>query len=274
MKFHHHKFIVKARWLLLVPVLIAGCGDGQSRPHLKTLKLVRDGNQQLIEAKGDTAINYHTALDKYLEALSYDPFAESLHLNLGLSFEGLKQADKALQAYQEAENLALKEKNFKLVFMARFNQAQLLGKSKKIDEALAVYQKALEIIPSSKEVKTNIELLTQGQQGGQDGQDNKQQNQQGDQNQEQKNQQGEKDQKDDKDQKDQQDQKDQKDGQGEDPKDKKVQQSKQYMPREFKGELSEGDVKKILGELKQQEEKIRAEYNRKEVKERPRDKDW
>ena len=33
-------------------------------------------------------------------------------------------------------------------------------------------------------------------------------------------------------------------------------------------------VKKILEELKQQEQKIRAEYNRKGAKERPRDKDW
>lgn len=269
---------MKAQWLLLFPVLIAGCGDDHDRPHLKTLKLIREGNNQLIEAKGDSEINYHTALDKYLEALSNDPFAGSLHLNLGLSFEGLKQADKALQAYKEAEQLALKIKDFKLVFMARFNQAQLLGKSKKIDDALAIYQKALEIIPSSKEVKTNIELLTQDQQGGQDGKDNKQQNQQGDKNQEQKNQQGQKD------QKDQKDQQDQKDGQGDDQKDKKDQpkdedkqmkQSPKYKPRQFDGkELSEGDVKKILGELKQQEEKIRAEYNRKEVKERPRDKDW
>ena len=44
---------------------------------------------------------------------------------------------------------------------------------------------------------------------------------------------------------------------------------------EFKGELSRGDVKKILDEIKQQEQKIRAEYNKKnDYKERPRDKDW
>jgi len=38
--------------------------------------------------------------------------------------------------------------------------------------------------------------------------------------------------------------------------------------------LSPSDVNKILGELKQQEQRIRGEYNRKEAKEPPRGKDW
>jgi hypothetical protein len=33
-------------------------------------------------------------------------------------------------------------------------------------------------------------------------------------------------------------------------------------------------VNKILGELKQQEQKIRAEFNKREVKEKPKEKDW
>ncbi|MBV2169459.1 MAG: tetratricopeptide repeat protein [Bdellovibrio sp.] len=217
------------------------------------MELNREGNKSL------KAQNFGPAMDKYIEGLRYDPFAGALHLNLGLSLEGLQQAEKAIQSYKEAEALAVKAQDLPLVFMARFNQAQLLGKAKKIDEAIALYQKALEIIPSSVEAKTNIELLTQSQQG-QGGKDNQQQqNQQGNQNQQQQ-------------QQDQGDKKDEKDKK-EEP--KQVQQSPKYKPRPFQGkELSEGDVKKILGELKQQEEKIRAEYNRKEVKEQPRDKDW
>lgn len=245
--------MIKLSLPLIFAALLVGCGPG--RPHLKTLQLNREGNKQL------TAQTYPGAMDKYIEALRYDPFVGQLHLNLGLSLEGQQQAEKALQSYKEAESLAEKEKNFPLLFMARFNQAQLLGKAKKVDEALALYQKALEIIPSSKEVKTNIELLTQQQSGGGEG-DNKQ---------DQKDQQG-------KDQKDQQqkDQKgDNKDEKKDQPKEGPKQQSPKYKPRPYQGkELSEGDVKKILGELKQQEEKIRAEYNRKEVKEQPRDKDW
>ncbi|WP_232469204.1 tetratricopeptide repeat protein [Bdellovibrio bacteriovorus] len=222
---------------------------------MKTLELNREGNKALTGQK------YPGAMEKYLEALRYDPFVGQLHLNLGLSFEGLQQAEKALQSYREAEKLALADKNFELVFMARFNQAQLLGKAKQVDEALAVYQKALEIIPSSKEVKTNIELLTQQQQGQGGGEGKQDQPQNGDKNQQQQNQDGKDPKEGDKDQ-------EQKEG-------KTPQQSQKYKPRPFNGkELTEGDVKKILGELKQQEEKIRAEYNRKDVKEQPRDKDW
>jgi tetratricopeptide (TPR) repeat protein len=235
--------------LLLLPLFLTSCGPG--RPHLKTLELNREGNKQL------KAQTYNTAMEKYLEAMRFDPFVGELHLNLGLTFEGLQQAEKALQSYKAAEELALQAKNYPLVFMARFNQAQLLGKVQKVDEALALYQKALELIPTSNEVKTNIELLTQSQQGkGRGDGEGKQ------------------------DPKDQQNKDDK--GQGKDDKDKEkedkpkqVQQSAKYKPRPFQGkELSEGDVKKILGELKQQEEKIRAEYNRKELKEQPRDKDW
>ncbi len=235
--------------LVLFVLTLSACGPG--RPHVKTLELNREGNK-LLQGQ-----SYAAAMDKYLEALRFDPFASELHLNLGLSFEGLQQAEKAMQSYKTAESLAQQELNNYVLFMARFNQAQLLGKAKKIDEALALYQKALEVVPTSKETKTNIELLTQNQQGQGGGGDSKDQKDQKNQNQ------------------DQQDQKDQEDQEKKEDQPKQVQQSPKYKPRPFEGkELSEMDVKKILGELKQQEEKIRAEYNRKEMKEQPRDKDW
>ena len=131
------------------------------------------------------------------------------------------------------------------------------SEEKDVPSILALYQKALEVVPTSNETKTSIELLTQNQQGQGGGGDSKDQKDQQNQNQ------------------DQQDQKDQKDQEKKEDQPKQVQQSPKYKPRPFQGkELSEMDVKKILGELKQQEEKIRAEYNRKEMKEQPRDKDW
>ena len=56
-------------------------------------------------------------------------------------------------------------------------------------------------------------------------------------------------------------------------------QNVKYQPRPFKGDqLSEGDVKKILGELAQQDKKIRAQYNKKEKNESgvegKNEKDW
>lgn len=54
-----------------------------------------------------------------------------------------------------------------------------------------------------------------------------------------------------------------------------MQSSPKYQPRPFKGdELSEGDVKKILGELRNQEQKIRANFDKRERKENRNEKDW
>lgn len=256
----------------LIAVALIGC---DKYPHLETLDANRQGSK-LLQGQ-----NAQGALDQYLKGLRFNPFQPELHLNLGLSFEILQQNEKAMSSYKEAERLALESKNYQVLFMALFNQAQLLAKDKKVDEAIATYQKALELIPSSKEVKTNIELLTQQQQGqgGGDG-DNKDQKDQDQKDKDQQNKDG--DSKDQKDPKDGDQKKDDKDKDGKDKEDKnkpekpkQMQGSPKYKPRPFEGkELSEGDVKKILGELKQQEEKIRAEFNRKEVKEQPRDKDW
>ncbi|MNK98193.1 Tetratricopeptide repeat protein [compost metagenome] len=262
---------------LLIPLLATTLIGCDRYPHLETLEANREGSK-LLQGQ-----NAQGALDQYLKGLRFNPFQSELHLNLGLSFEILQQNEKAMSSYKEAERLALESKNYQVLFMALFNQAQLLAKDKKVDEAIATYQKALELIPSSKEVKTNIELLTQQQQGqgGGDGENKDQKDQNQDQNKDQQKKDGDsKDQKDPKDGDQQKEDKD-KDGKDKEDKDKKPEQPKQmqgspkYKPRPFQGkELSEGDVKKILGELKQQEEKIRAEFNRKEVKEQPRDKDW
>lgn len=241
--------MIKKTSLLLICILsLSAC---QKNLDLRTISANREANALLEKQSGAAA------MEKYVEALRYDPFVSGLHLNLGLSLETLQQADKAIQAYQEAETLALKENSPELVFMARFNQGQLLAKAKKVDEALAAYQSALEVIPDSMETKTNIELLTQSQQGGGKGKDD-QKGDKGDQNQDQQDQ--------------DQDGDDKKD---EEPKEGQKKQSPKYQPRPYQGEqLNEADVKKILDELKQQEERIRAEYNKKEIKEQPRDKDW
>jgi hypothetical protein len=123
----------------------------------------------------------------------------------------------------------------------------------------------LDLNPSSTEVKHNIELLIQQQQ-----QDQKNEK-------EKKDGKGEgqpdKDPKDGKDgeNKDDKDQKDPKEDKGQDRK-----SNSKYKPRPFKGDqLTEGDVKKILGELSQQDQKIRSNFNKKEQrKEDKNEKDW
>ena len=255
----------KARKLLTLSLLIAivtglsGCGV---EVDPRTIVENRTGVKEF--EKGSVTDSQKS----FLEALKIDPFIGELHVNLGLTYQALQQGDAAIQSYESAEKWA---RNPSVLFASRFDQGVLRGQNKQIDPALDSYQRALEVKPDSLETKTNIELMMQKQAGegkgdgkdDQNGKDGKDQKKDQD-----KNGQNKDDQKKDQDPKDQD--KDKKDS---DEK-KEVQQSKQYKPREFKGDLSEQDVKKILGELKQQEQKIRGQFYRGDVKEKPRDKDW
>lgn len=220
---------------------------------LRAIYWNRQGVEHLKKQKPEEAVS------KFSEALSADPEAAEIHLNMGLAFEALGDAERALKSYKTADLLA---QNFDTQFISRFNQGALLQKAKRTDEALEAYHKALEVNPESRETKINIELLIQDQQqsGGKgQGQQNKPDQQKGE---------GE----------GQDQQKDPKDGEGD--KDKKEDKPKEYaknkpQPRPFKSEdLTQSDVNKILGELRNQEQRIRSEYNKREVKEKSRDKDW
>ena len=234
--------------LLSVTVLgLAACGDNSLDVYLKNRRGISQTKAQNLSA----------ARESFVDAMAVAPFQPELHLNLGVIDGALGRVEAAEAGYQNAEHYAADDPA--LTFAARFNMGEIEGKAKKIDAALKWYQAALELDPTSLEVKTNIELLLSGGGEGQDNKDN--QDQKGDKQQDKKDGQG-----DDKDKKDD-DKKDQE-------KQEKHANSPKYKPREFKGELSENDVKKILGEIRQQEKKIRSEFNRREAKEKPRDKDW
>lgn len=234
-------------FFLLKVMLLTGACSELSGPLNSSLE-----NREGLQAF--QAQNYGQAGEHFTQALVDQPLTPELHVNLGLSYEMKTQPEPAQQSYEVAEKIA---QDPLPLFVARFNLGQLLGRAGKIDEALQWYQKALDIKPDSLETKTNIELLIQSQsQQGEGGDKSQPQNQGG------QGQQKQEPQPDDKDSKEEQQQ----------PQEK--QSSPKYKPRPFEGELSEAEVKKILGEIRQQEQRIRADYNKKEVKERPRDKDW
>ncbi|MFN7728212.1 MAG: tetratricopeptide repeat protein [Bdellovibrio sp.] len=224
----------------------------QGAGHLRALWLNRQGVELLKAQKPQEAIA------KFSEALVADAQAAEVHLNMGLAFEALGDAERAMMAYRTADRFA---GNFETQFVSRFNQGALMQKAKKTDEALEAYHKALEVNPESKETKINIELLIQDQQQQQ------QKGGQGQQNQP-------------KPQDDKGDNKDQQQDPQDDQGDQKEEKPKEYsknkpQPKPFKSEeLTQGDVNKILGELRNQEQRIRSEYNKREVKEKSRDKDW
>ena len=210
-----------------------------------------EGVEQLV------AEDTEQAYKSFVEALAEEPFNSTIHINLGVFFELNKEPGKALKEYLTAIN---KSKAPQVRFFALFNAANRLGENKKYVQALRLYQEALKINPSSREVKTNIELLIQDQQSQSQKNKDKQDDKGG---------KG----KDDKKKKDKKDQKDdKKDQKKQEPQQQKKEKKK---PKPFKSkELTEKDVKRILEELKNQEQKIRTKVNKKSAKEKPRAKDW
>lgn len=214
------------------------------------------------------AEHYEEALQNYLQMVEQNPNRYSTHSNIGVLLGMIQKPEDAEKSLLHALKLAEESKDPKAIFTSRFNLGVFYGAQKKVALALENYQQALEVLPTSIETKTNIELLIQQQQNQQgEGQSNSQDpNQQGQNGQDQQN-------------KDDQ-QGDKKDENKEDqskPKDDQTrEQSSRYKPRPYQGDqLSEGDVKKILGELRSQEQKIRANFDKKEKgQSRDNEKDW
>lgn len=258
-------------FLFLSMVLLPNLGCQKQIQEFESISYSKKANHSIKNSQGSQAF------DESVKGLQADSFQVVHHINLGLSLEILGNSENAIKAYMNAKKLGKTEAE---KYIAAFDIAQLYGKGKKIDEALEFYQEALKHNPSSKEAKTNIELLIQNQQGenkkDQDQKDDKQ-----DQDKKDQDKKGNGDPKDNKDSKDKgkpdkdKGKPDKENGKQQEPKPKEYKQNSKYVPRQFKGkDLGEADVKKILGELKNQEQRIRAEYNQREAKERPNGKDW
>jgi Ca-activated chloride channel family protein len=244
--------------LMAISAFLFLCACDNSSPSLNTLYKDYLASKEIKKEK------YEDALSKYYNILEEDTDRTATHSNIGVLLNMVQKPDDALKSLKYSLKLAEDQGDAQLLFAVRYNLGVYYGALKKVSEALENYQVALDLVPTSNEVKTNIELLIQQQQ------------------QDQKNQKDQKDQNKDGDQKKNPSQGD---GQGEN-KDKKDQDQKEknpdkqgspkYQPRPFKGDqLSEGDVKKILSELRNQEQKIRANFDKKEKgKTKKNEKDW
>jgi len=212
--------------------------------------------------------NSQEALRILSEGLKFYPESDLLHFNLGHVFLIDNKIDLAISSFLTAANFS---KNNEIKFSSYYNVGLIYQLQKKNDEAISAYQKALDYNPESKETKINIELMTQQQQSGESG-DNQDQNQKNnsDSKKDQK-QQGDKS-GDDPDKQKKQDQSDQNNEKEKQP--PKISQGQAPKPEFNSKELSQADVNKILNELKQQEQKIRAEYNKQSKKEKINGKDW
>ncbi len=204
--------------------------------------------------------DYVGAFKDFANALGRDSRNPSFHFNLGDAFLKNGEVGKALSEYESVEKNPAASSDLK--FDSMFNAGNAAVQAKDIPKALSYYQKALDYRPDSREVKTNIELALKQQQGGGGNGNDKQQQDKGSE---------KKDNKDNKDKKDQKDQKDPKDKQDQSQPEPKSQ------PKPFQSQaLNENDVRRILEELKRQEEQIRAKQNvdNRKTPEKQIDKDW
>lgn len=256
--------------VFLLSGLLVGCSDSLKYPSFETLYSDYLARQDIKKER------YEDALAKYYALLEKEGARGGTHSNIGVILNTIQKPEEALKSLQHALKLAETAQDSELLFQVRYNLGVYFGAQKKVAEALEHYQAALDLVPDSKETKTNIELLIQQQQQdqkksgkGETDPNNPQNKGEGENKDDQKP--GE----DQQNQKDQKDENDQKEGKDKNE-DQKKEGSPKYQPRPFKGDqLSEGDVKKILGELKNQEQKIRANFDKKEKgKSKNNEKNW
>lgn len=209
--------------------------------------------------------NTAQALQVLSEGLKLFPESDLLHFNLGHVFLADNKIESAIASFKTAQNYS---NTNEIKFSSSYNIGLIYQLQKKNDEAILNYQQALDFNPESKETKINIELMTQQQSGGEG--DNQNQDAKSDSRQDQKDKGQQSGDSDDKQKKE--DQADQNNENNKQP--PKINRGQAPKPQFNSKELTPSDVNKILGELKQQEQKIRSEYNKQSKKEKINGKDW
>jgi len=128
-------------------ILVYGATTGQIWRD-KVSRKNAEGNT-LYEQK-----NYSGALDKYVEANDGKQHQQELAYNLANTFYQQKKYPEALRELERAitsENTLLNEKIY-------FNRGNTFFQMGKYQEAIESYKKALQLVPSDKEAKHNLEL--------------------------------------------------------------------------------------------------------------------
>jgi TPR repeat protein len=164
----------------------------------------------------------------------------------------LKSLDEKMKTAKTSEE---QQTLLRIKFGALYNLGVHFQAAKDPEQALNYYQQALELYPDSKEIKTNIEMMFRGGGSGkgEPNKDQKGEGQEGDQ---------------------QQDQQPKEGDQGKKPQPQGDQQDKNKKNQFDQKQMSMEDLNRIMEELKQQEQNIRAKVNKKGAKSEAKDKEW
>lgn len=229
----------------------------------RALSLVYKNNIAVVKYKFQ---KHQEALDQFIGLTAQDPNDLVIKLNMAATLNSLGESEKSAQLNTtllrdiEAQLKTSVDKDeqqelLNIKFAALFNRGVAYQVMKNIDKALESYQEALSLIqdtddPKSpvKQIKTNIELMF-AKGGGGKGKDKNKDKQQGEG-------EGEGD-------------PNESEGEGEQdkkekPQDQENKDQQKKQPKEFDQKyMSNEDLKRIMEELKDQEQKIRAKMERK-----------
>ena len=212
--------------------------------------------------------NYPGALDKYVEANDGKAHRQELAYNLANTFYQQKRYPEALRELEKAVTSGDPPLNQKIYF----NRGNTFFQMGKYQEAIESYKKALELAPSDKEAKHNLELaLKKLQENPQEQQkDSKKKDQQSKQNKQDQKQDGSSDQ--------------QKQDKSSQPKDQQNQPQNGKRPEEDRNQPQPGqhdkaamdpkEALRILDALNQQEKQEQRKQALKIQRERVGGKDW
>lgn len=236
-----------------------------SLAEARDLSLIYDNNRGVALFLSDKKLE---AFETFMGLTAQDPNDIHVQFNLASSMQALGEEEKALQLYktllENVEKLlaTANEESIPALQKIRFAVLYNIGVAHQVmhktDEALLYYQQALAIVPQSQEIKINIELMFAGGQGkGKGDNKDKKENSEGE---------GESDPQD----------QEQNQDQEQKPKDQdKKDQPQNKQPKQFDQKyMSNEDLKRIMEELKEQEQNIRAKMERKGGKSAPKDKEW
>lgn len=226
----------------------------------RDLRIVYKNNLGVVRARMQ---KNQEALDQFIGLTAKDPSDLILQFNMASSLHALGEMEKAIklntailrqveEQLKAAEDDDEKSELLQIKFATLFNRGVEHQMMENRDLALQSYQEALVIQPESKEIKTNIEMMFSG--GGGKGKGKGKDKQKGDKSEGDDQSEGEGDQNE-----------EQKDGDGQkQDKQKDQQQQNKGQPKEFDQKyMSNEDLKRIMEELKDQEQKIRAKMERK-----------
>jgi Ca-activated chloride channel homolog len=197
--------------------------------------------------------NPTAAEDALVSALGLDPFNPILHLNLGLVFELQEKYDKAIK--EDESVLRIDNVAPEAQFYAHFNAGNAEAKKEELALALQHFQAALDLKPDSVETKTNIELLIKSGAGQGKGKSKGGKGKDDDNKDDNKDKEGNK-------------------GDKPDPMKDPLVNGRDQKPKFNSETLTKEDVRKILDEIKSQEQHIRALDYANKNKDTPPAKDW